>query len=460
MMNKQPILIVDDEQVLCRSLAMELRDDGFEVRTAHSGEDALAMAAADQPMIVLLDLRLPGMDGLRVLEALRRQNEDVVVIMMTAYGDTRTTVEAVKQGAFNFINKPFELEDLKQLVGQAVETLHRKREFEYLKYQQRRFYRFCDLVGQSPPMRAVYEQIETLSRTPDVTILIRGESGTGKELVAGAVHFKSRRSKAPFMEINCASLPESLLESELFGYEKGAFTDAKQSKKGLFEMADGGTIFLDEIGEMPLSLQAKLLRFLEKKRFKPLGGDRDRQVDARIIAATNRDLESAIKEGLFRADLFYRLNVISICLPPLRERQDDIVLLADYFLDRFCKDMGAAPKRLAPEVAARFRHYAWPGNVRELRNVIERAVIFCKGDTIGMEIIPPEIGGPCLSTDAGLPLDRIWHPGQSIETVLARIELGIISDALRRCADNKTQAAQMMGISRFALNRRLDRLTG
>ena len=456
-MNRR-ILIVDDEKVLCRSLALAFTDDGFDVGTAHSGEEALATAEVFQPPIVLLDLRLPGMDGIHVLEALRQQNEEMIVIMMTAYGDTQTTVEAVKRGAFNFINKPFELEEVKQLVDQAVETLSRNREFEYLKYQQRRFYQFCDLVGESPPMKKVYDQIETLARTDDVTTLIRGESGTGKELVASAIHYRGRRSKEPLMEINCASLPESLLESELFGYEKGAFTDAKQSKKGLFELADGGTIFLDEIGEMPLALQAKLLRFLEKKQFKRLGSGKDLKVNARIIAATNRDLESAIKEGLFRSDLYYRLNVISIDVPPLRERKDDIILLADFFLERFCKDMGKGAKRLDPGVQNILQDYSWPGNVRELRNVIERAVIFGQGETIGPDMLPPGVTGRTDLEESEVPMEKIWQAGQSIESVLARVESRIIKKALAEAEYNKTKAARMMGISRFALNRRLERL--
>jgi two-component system response regulator AtoC len=455
---KKRILIVDDEKVLCRSLAISFEDDGFDVRTAESGEAALALASDFQPIIVLLDLRLPGMDGITVLEALRKQNDELSVIIMTAYGDTQTTVQAVKQGAFNFINKPFELDELKQLVDQAVQTLSRNREFEYLKYQQRRFFRFCDLVGESRPMQAVYDQIETLAQTDDVTTLILGESGSGKELVASAIHYRSRRAKAPFMEINCASLPESLLESELFGYEKGAFTDAKQTKKGLFELADGGTIFLDEIGEMPLALQAKLLRFLEKKQFKRLGSGKDILVNARIIAATNRDLSSAIEARHFRADLYYRLNVVSIHLPPLRERKEDIVLLANFFLDQFCKDMGKAPMRIGVELNEILEDYQWPGNVRELRNVVERAVIFGQDTTIGTASLPPEMTGHMASGGSGAGLDRIWRPGQSIEAVLSEVESHIIKEALDRCENNKTQAAQMVGISRFALNRRIDRL--
>ncbi|MEJ2157863.1 MAG: sigma-54 dependent transcriptional regulator [Desulfobacteraceae bacterium] len=457
-MNNERILIIDDENVLRRSLAMDFTDEGFNVCTAESGETGVVIAADFKPRVVLLDLRLPGMDGIQVLEILRRQDEELVVIMMTAYGDTQTTVEAIKRGAVNFINKPFELDEIKALVRQAIQNQNRNREFEYLKYQQRRFYRFCDLVGESPQMRAVYRQIETLADTEDVTILIRGESGTGKELVASAIHYKSARRKAPFTEINCASLPETLLESELFGYEKGAFTDAKQSKKGLFELSDNGTIFLDEIGEMPIPLQAKLLRFLEKKQFKRLGSGKDLQVDARIIAATNRDLEGAIREGQFRSDLYYRLNVVTLHLPPLRNRRDDILLLADFFIDRFCKDMGKSAKKLTDEVKTVLQHHPWEGNVRELRNVIERAVIFSKGESIGIDLMPPEVVGRRTETDSRFPLQKIWEPGDAIETAICRVESQIIEEALKRCGHNKTKAAEMMGISRFALGRRLERL--
>lgn len=458
LMKSERILIIDDEKVLRRSLALDFKDEGFNVQTAESGLSGVKLAAQFKPRVVLLDLRLPDIDGIEVLETLRRQDDEMVVIMMTAYGDTQTTVDAIKRGAVNFIDKPFELAEIKQLVEQAIQNLERNREFEYLKYQQRRFYRFCDLVGESSQMQEVYRQIETLADTEDVTILIRGESGTGKELVASAIHYKSIRRKAPFMEINCASLPEYLLESELFGYEKGAFTDAKQSKKGLFELSDNGTIFLDEIGELPMPLQAKLLRFLEKKQFKRLGSGKDLHVDARIIAATNCDLEGAIKQSVFRSDLYYRLNVVTIHLPPLRSRQNDIVLLADFFIDQFCKDMGKSAKKVTTEVQTVLQRHPWKGNVRELRNVIERAVIFSKGDTIGLDLMPPEVIGARSLEDGCIPLNRIWEPGNSIESAMSRVEAHIIDDALLRCSNNKTKAARMLGISRFSLGRRLERL--
>jgi len=451
------ILIVDDETVLCRSLKIDLEEDGFLVETLGSGEEAIERLEAIQPNLVLLDLRLPGVDGTQVLEAVRKRNDDTLVIIMTAYGDTQTTVEVIKRGADNFINKPFELDELKRLIYKALESQKKQREFEYLKYQQRRLQRSCDLVGESPKIKAIYDKIDLLAQT-DCTVLIQGESGTGKELAAGAIHYRSRRSKAPFMEINCASLPESLLESELFGFEKGAFTDAKHKKKGLFELADGGTIFLDEIGEIPLSIQSKLLRFLEKKRFKRLGGGEDLKVDARIVAATNRDLSKAISEGAFREDLYYRLNVVTLYLPPLRERREDIILLADYFRDEFCRDMGRGRLSFSDEVAEILPTLPWRGNVRELRNVIERAVIFAKGDTITKDLLPQEM----RNTRPEKLTDVVPAVGEAqsllIEDALARVEREIIENALRQTEGNMSRAAKLLGISRFSLIRRIDRL--
>lgn len=453
------VMIVEDEKVLARSLSMELKDSGYRVEWFEDGESALNQLESLNPQLTLLDLRLPGIDGIQVLKKIKQYNQDIPVIIMTAHGDTKTTVEAVKMGAHNFIDKPFELDEIKDLIEKALQNSQQKRELEYLRYQQRRFNRYCDLVGQSPEMQDIYKQIEVLSQTDDVTVLIRGESGTGKELVAGAIHHKSKRGKRPLMEINCASLPESLLESELFGYEKGAFTDAKQNKKGLLELADGGSIFLDEIGEAPLAIQAKLLRFLEKKQFKRLGGGKDFKVDARIIAATNKDLENAIAEGQFRSDLFYRLNVVTMTIPPLRERADDVIILANYFLDEFSRELGRGSLKLSNEVISLFRKHTWPGNVRELRNVMERAVIFCKSDTIEVDILPPEFGSSASQREISQNQnDSIEYPVGDIDSTLAKIETQIITQALHHTEGNKSQASQLLGISRFSLKRRMERL--
>ncbi|MBC2705424.1 sigma-54 dependent transcriptional regulator [Desulfobacula sp.] len=462
-MAQERILIVDDEEVLCRSLKMDFEEDGYLVKISNSGEQALELISAFYPVVVLLDLRLPGINGIEVLKKITSYDPDIAVIIMTAFGDTKITVEAVKCGAFHFINKPFELEELKKLVGQAIKSQVLKREVEYLRYQQRKIYRFCDLVGKSDKMMKIYKQIEVLSKTDHTTVLILGESGTGKELVASAIHFKSKRNKAPFMEINCASLPENLIESELFGYEKGAFTDAKQQKKGLLEIANNGTVFLDEIAEMPLSIQAKLLTFLEKKQFKRLGSGKDIKVDVRIITATNQDLVKAIEKKKFRKDLYYRLNVVSIHAPPLRERTDDILALSNYFLEEFSRDMGKRPKTLLPEVEDIFNAYPWHGNVRELRNVIERAVIFCTGQTVDKDLLPREMldyknpGAPKLKFG-----DQENHGREKthtpIDAVLLKVEKQIIDDALRQTKGNKTNAARLLDISRYSLTRRINKL--
>ncbi len=473
-MPQEKILIIDDEKVLCRSLKMDFEEDGFMVKVRHTGEQGLDLLQKFDPAAILLDLRLPGINGIEVLKKIRKKDADTAVIIMTAFGDTKLTVEAVKCGAFHFINKPFDLEELKGLVMQAVEAHVLKREAEFLRYQKRKIYRFCDLVGQSEKMMDIYKQIEILSKADRTTVLILGESGTGKELIASAIHFKSKRNKAPFMEINCASLPENLIESELFGYEKGAFTDAKHKKKGLLEIADKGTVFLDEIAEMPLSIQAKLLTFLEKKQFKRLGSGKDIEVDVRIIAATNQDLTAAIEKKRFRNDLYYRLNVVSIHAPPLRERRDDILSLSNYFLEEFSKDMGKLAKTILPEVENIFNAYPWYGNVRELRNVIERAVIFCKKDVVDKTLLPVEmldfktsaypvdtgpvdIGPVDIGPENLLP-DDLKAGHASIDQILGRVEQQVIDDALKKAGGNKTQAAEMLGISRYALIRRINRL--
>jgi len=452
------ILIVDDEQVLCRSLKMDFEDDGFLVKISSTGEQALEHLCIFHPDVILLDLRLPGINGIEVLKEIRQQGPEIAVIIMTAFGDTKITVEAVKLGAFHFINKPFDLDELKKLVAQAIEGQVLKREVKYLRYQQRKIYRFCDLVGKSDKMLEIYRQIEILSKTDHTTVLVLGESGTGKELVASAIHFKSKRNAAPFMEINCASLPENLIESELFGYEKGAFTDAKHQKKGLLEIADHGTVFLDEIAEMPMSIQAKLLTFLEKKQFKRLGSGKDIEVDVRIIAATNQDLIRAIEQKKFRKDLYYRLNVVSIQAPPLRERKDDILLLCNYFLEEFSKDMGKAPPTLIPEIEAIFLAYPWYGNVRELRNIIERAVIFCRGQTVGKDLLPKEMLEYAGSTPQPTTHRDTEAINTPIDTVLLTVEKQLIEGALKQTKGNKTLAARLLDISRYSLTRRINKL--
>ncbi len=473
-MNKARILIVDDELVLSRSLAMAMESKGYEAACADSGEKALGLLKNFLPELVLLDIRLPGMNGIEVMTKILEWNADIPIIVMTAYGDTQTTVEAVKKGAANFVDKPFELDDIRNMVEKALDDRHFRKDYEYLKYQQRKFYRFCDLVGESPAMKEIYRKIDMLAATEDTTVLICGQSGTGKELVASAIHYKSQRNKAPFIEINCASLPENIIESELFGHEKGSFTDAKTAKKGLFELGDKGTVFLDEIGDMPLPAQAKLLRVLEKKQFRRIGSCKDIKVDVRVLAATNKNLGVAIKEGTFRQDLYYRLNVITLTLPPLNQRKEDILILADYFLDKFCQEMKQKPKKLSSAVKTALTGYPWQGNVRELRNLMERAIIFTRGDEIKLEVMPGEFlqrprdtnppkeeakGAESHGTgEDGTTENSILAPGEDLKSVLDRFETRLILSALETANGNKTEAGRILGISRFALNRRLDRL--
>jgi len=456
-MSQQQVFIVDDEEILCHSLAIDLKDDGYSVDVFHNGEDAVAKLEELHPGVVLLDLRLPNMDGITVLKRIIAFDKEIKVIMMTAYGDTQTTVEAVKCGAYDFINKPFELCEMKAIIKNGFESRILKREVTYLRHQQRKFKKYCELVGKSEKMTQIYRQIDILAQTWDTTVLILGESGTGKELVAEAIHRKSKRNKGSFVDINCASLPENLLESELFGYEKGAFTDAKETKKGLFELADGGTLFLDEIGELPLNLQAKLLRFLENKSFRRLGNGREITVDVRVVAATNRDLATAMEKNLFRKDLYYRLNVVSLCLPPLRERAGDILRLANYFLDTFCREMGKPLMKLADDVLDIFELYHWNGNVRELRNVIERMVIFSNSPIIGKELLAPEMYSQQVALDTKQPDDERMA-ATNLDEHLARLEKQIIRKTLDEAEGNKTKTAQMLGISRFSLGRRINKL--
>ncbi len=455
------LLIVDDEDVLRTSLETNFKSDGFEVRTAQTGEAAMELVDGFSPMVVLLDLRLPRMDGIAVLKEIRKRAVDINVIIMTAYGDTQTTVEAVKCGAYNFINKPFELEELEALIHNAFENIELKREVDYLRYRQKKFEKYGDIVGKSQVMQEIYSRIDRIADTKDTTVLIRGESGTGKELVAGAIHHKSSRRHQPFMEINCSSLPETLLESELFGHEKGAFTDAKTAKKGLFELANKGTIFLDEIGELPLPIQVKLLGFLEKKQFKRLGCARDIKVDVRIVTATNRNLEQAISQGIFREDLYYRLNVVSIHLPPLRARKDDIPLLVDYFLEQFCREMGKKKMVFSSDAMELLSGHQWRGNVRELKNVVERAVIFARHSTLGIESLGSELSGNgAKGLSFGIGPSAPLGDSDNLTEALAQKEMDLITKALEKNQHNKTKASEMLGISRFALNRRLQRLDG
>lgn len=392
-MAHETILVVDDEQLLRRTMARRLRTAGYDVLEAADGRQALELAA-DGVDLVVLDYRLPDLDGLSVLKELKQRAPDTLVILLTAYASIDAAVTAMKLGAYHFANKPLDLEALVAMVEQALETTRLRREVRQLRASQAQPYSLEQIVGSSPAMTSLKAMIQEIAASPASTVLLLGESGSGKDLVAKVLHYTSARASRPFVNITCSALPETLLESELFGYERGAFTDARQMKRGLLESADGGTVFLDEIGEMPLLLQAKLLRFLEEKTLRRLGGSSDLRVDVRIVAATNRALEEEVRAGRFREDLFYRLNVLTLAVPPLRERGEDILQLARHFLEQACAQIRRTPCRLVPATYPALLANQWPGNVRQLQNVIFRAAAICEGSAV--EISDLDIA--CITT--------------------------------------------------------------
>lgn len=444
------ILIVDDEKNMRWALEKALRPAGYETISAAGGPEGLKLAASENPDLVLLDLKMPGMDGLEVLGKLKELNPKLPVIMITAHGTMETAVEAMKAGAYDYISKPFDVEEMKLTIAKALEVQALAKEVAHLRSELERKYSFENIIGKSDRMQAVFDLIERVADTL-ASVIIYGESGTGKELVARAIHYRSSRKNKPYIQVNCAALPETLLESELFGHEKGAFTGAISRKPGRFELADGGTLFLDEIGDLSPAVQVKLLRVLQEKTFERVGGVETIKVDVRIIAATNRDLAEAIKEGAFREDLYYRLNVVPIKLPPLRERGEDLPLLIDYFLKRY--DPAGRLQGLAPEAAKRMVEYWWPGNVRELENAIERASIIARGDRIGFDDLPQEIvrgeGAPARRAAAF----QLPEEGISLEDV----ERDLIRQALERSGGNQTRAAKLLGISRHTLIYRMEK---
>jgi DNA-binding NtrC family response regulator len=442
------ILIVDDEKAIRWSLGDALNQEKYEVEEAENGTKAVKAFQQDPTDLVVLDLKLPDIDGLKVLKKLKEIERDVPVIMMTAYGEVETAVEAIKNGAYDFLLKPFQLDKMKVTIKNALQTSRLKSELDGIKQKERVSYDFKNFLGTSAVMKEVFRKVKKIGESKASTILIQGESGTGKELVARSIHASGIDRNGPFLEINCSALPETLLESELFGHEKGAFTDAKYRKRGLFELAEGGTIFLDEIGEMGVTLQSRLLRVLENKTFRRVGGVKDLRVETRIISATNRDLKKAIEDGLFRNDLYYRLQVIPIELPPLRERREDIELLANYFISIFNKEFNKNVKKIAPAVADALRDYSWPGNVRELKNVIERAMLLEAEDELLPEHIPTEISrregavdgsGDGTAVDASFPMS------------IKEMEKLLITKTLGETGGNKSKAARILGISRQTL---------
>ncbi|MGD8717896.1 MAG: sigma-54 dependent transcriptional regulator [Candidatus Zixiibacteriota bacterium] len=447
---KASVLIVEDEAVLRRSLAKFMTKAGYDVLEAEDGETGVRICEERAVDAVLLDLKLPGMDGLAVLREIKLREPTTVVIMMTAFGDIRPAVEAIKYGAYDYVKKPFEPDDMLRLVENALHAYFMRRELSLLQNGQSE--RFKYIVSESPGMRRTLALVDRLSATPQTQVLIVGETGTGKEVIAREIHRRSARARRQFVAVNCSALSENLLESELFGHTKGAFTDARKEKRGLFEYADGGTLFLDEIGDMQLSLQPKLLRAVEEKTIRRVGGLDDITVDVRILAATNRDLRSMVDEALFREDLYYRLNVFTVYVPPLRERPEDILPLATYFVEIFNAEFKKSVSEISPEAEEILLGYRWPGNVRELRGVIERAVILTEGDVLlpsAITIGPPRSNGSGETTGAA--------PAAYAGLSLDELERRHILDVMAIAKGNRSRAAKMLQISRTTLWAKLKR---
>ncbi len=451
------ILVVDDEKFITWSLKQHLEKEGYEVFTAESGEDGFEVFKTELPDIILLDIHLPGISGLETLEAIRKINKEVIVVIITAHGDIETAVSAIKLGAYDFVEKPFDLNRISVLIKKALETINLKREVTYLREEQYDKYSFNNIIGNSKLMREVIALAKKVAESDANIILIQGESGTGKNLIARAIHYHSARASAPFVEVTSTAIPETLIESELFGYEKGAFTDAKVSKKGLFELAGGGTIYLDEIGDIKPATQAKLLRVIEDKTFKRVGGLKDISVNVRIIAATNKNLENAVKDGSFRADIYYRLKVIPIFIPPLRGREEDIPLLTMHYIKFFNKEFKKSVTGISPEAQKLLVDYPWYGNTRELKNVIERICILEDTDIIYPEHIPSEIadyiGTEAASAEEEKSAFDIPPEGLSLKNV----EKDLIGKALQMVSGNQTRAARLLGISRDALRYKMQK---
>ncbi|HVI75497.1 MAG TPA: sigma-54 dependent transcriptional regulator [Anaeromyxobacteraceae bacterium] len=451
--NTARILVVDDEKLIRWSVGERLQRDGYEVLAAESGEQALDLVAANAPDLMLLDVRLPGIDGLTTLQRALSLHPEVTVLMMSAHSTVDIAVEAMKHGAIDFLVKPFPFQSLDAAVQRALQTARTRRQIAALTSERKGGAASLGaLVGRSAAMESIRSMVSRLAASDATTVLIEGESGAGKEVVARAVHFESARAEKPFMQVNCAALPEHLLESELFGHERGAFTDAHTQKRGLFESAEGGSVMLDEIGDLPPGGQAKLLRLLENKTFRRVGGVQELRADVRVLAATNVNLEERVAEGRFRADLFFRLNVVRILMPSLREHVEDIPILAAHFIARFDQEMKREVKGVSPAALDVLAGYHWPGNVRELRNVIERAfILHASADEIRPEHLPPELRKLPPQKKQEKLVPQVAEQG----IVLEDVEKKLITEAMERANGNQSKAARLLGISRDTLRYRL-----
>jgi len=463
-------LIIEDDEGYARILSRIIRDEGFRPTTARSAEEGLELLPDVQPALVLVDIRLPGMDGIQAIGVIGERSPDAVCIVVSGRATVENAVGAMRAGAFDIIQKTTDITEIQLRLRRAVDMANLRRHVQYLQGQGRRLE---EIVGESAAVQSMRRRIEEVASAPTSTVLVVGETGTGKELVARAVHRLSERRDSPLVSVNCAAIPENLLESEFFGHERGAFTGADRAKQGLFETAHGGSLFLDEIGELDLRLQAKLLRVVEERLIKRVGGTKETKVDVRLVAATNRDLEQHAREGRFREDLLYRLNVFQIDVPPLRERGEDVLLLARHFMGEFGRQLGKRVAVLAPEAERALMAYGFPGNVRQLRNLIEQAVILARDERLTADLLrglpdparaegsaPPGERRPAPSPAPNAPISDLVDELRERRADVAAFERSVISRAIDEAGGNKTRAAEILGLSRYALQRRLKRLEG
>jgi DNA-binding NtrC family response regulator len=452
MTSHERILVVDDEEQMRDLLAKVLERKGYQVAVCGDGTEAIAFLEKEPADLVVTDVRMPGLTGMEALRAIKELNPEIVVIIMTAFGSIDQAVQAVKEGAYDYINKPFKIDEMLLTIDKALEERSLRHEVSSLRQELRTRYHFENLIGKSRPMQEIFGLIEQVAGSRS-TVMIYGKSGTGKELVAKAVHYNSPRSAKTFVAVNCAAIPAELLESELFGHEKGAFTGAIATKVGKFELATGGTLFLDEIGHMRLDLQAKILRALQEREIERVGGTRTIKIDVRVLAATNRDLKKAIEEGTFREDLYYRLNVVPITLPPLRQRREDIPLLVEHFIGKYNREFARTVKGFSAGATAALYQYDWPGNVRELENVIERAVALAQSGTISLRELPLEI-----SILGGDVIEDIQKAGLTLREARSHFERQYILNILEKVQWNQTEASRVLGLHRNTLAWKLQRL--
>lgn len=449
-MKRQRVLVVDDDKLMAWTLKEKLSKEGFEVKTAETGEKALKIIREDLPELAFVDVFLPDIDGIQILKEIMKINSETPVVMITGHGSVDTAVTAMKLGAYDYIQKPVNVQEVAIIAKKAKESSSIKKEIKHHVEKAKKKHGIDNIIGESKEIKAVVDLIKKIALSDTSTILIEGESGTGKDVVSKAIHYSGRRARKPFMDINCTAMPDSLVESELFGFEKGAFTDAKARKMGLFELADGGSVLLDEIGDVPLTTQAKLLKLIENKIFKRIGGTSDIEVDIRVIAATNKVLRDEVKKGNFREDLYYRLKVIPIYIPPLCQRKDDIIILAYHFINKFNEEFRKSVKGMSTKAEKALLAYKWPGNVRELKNVIERSIILESTDQILLEHLPAEVIENTY--DIELPTNMVLsEKGVSLE----KVEKDFLIQALKLANGNQSKAAQLLGLTRYALRYRL-----